>query len=293
MKFSGKVGNRPLNKWLNFGGNPDHGPDMDPDCDTGKTALAEVCTVPVLLVSLCNCFSHVQLCWLLVHTFIHCQLNYCNALLIRIADAEMKQLWSLQNAAAYLVLGESTLWPCCVSSAQPPLPASSAASYFQGHCPCVEVCQQCCSDISQELCIPMESVCTPRSSTVVVCINWRHPATKSTDINWQAELCFQWTCSVEQLATSCVWWVCQGTLSNRNWKRICLATTNIIWCCCDVSFILMPQFARLTFVRPKLFFCHFHDFSNVQPVWFLHCCTAFDLIGSSLSTPCPNHLVRS
>jgi len=24
MKFSGKVGNGPLNKWLNFGGDPDH-----------------------------------------------------------------------------------------------------------------------------------------------------------------------------------------------------------------------------------------------------------------------------
>jgi len=25
MKFSGKVGNGPMNKWLNFGGDPDHG----------------------------------------------------------------------------------------------------------------------------------------------------------------------------------------------------------------------------------------------------------------------------
>jgi len=49
-KFSGKVTNGPLNKWLNFGGDPDHGsgytdPDMDPDPnpdsyrDTGKTCL--------------------------------------------------------------------------------------------------------------------------------------------------------------------------------------------------------------------------------------------------------------
>ena len=34
----------PLNKWLNFGGN------MDPDRDTGKTVLAEVCTVLMLLI---------------------------------------------------------------------------------------------------------------------------------------------------------------------------------------------------------------------------------------------------
>jgi len=25
MKFSGKVGNGPMNKWLNFGGDSDHG----------------------------------------------------------------------------------------------------------------------------------------------------------------------------------------------------------------------------------------------------------------------------
>jgi len=25
MKFSEKVGNEPVNKWLNFGGDPDHG----------------------------------------------------------------------------------------------------------------------------------------------------------------------------------------------------------------------------------------------------------------------------
>ena len=46
MKFSGKVGNGPMNKWLNFGGDP----DTDPYGDSGKRALAELCTVPVLLV---------------------------------------------------------------------------------------------------------------------------------------------------------------------------------------------------------------------------------------------------
>jgi len=37
MKFSVKVGNRPVNKLLNFGGDPD--PDSDPYHDTGKTCL--------------------------------------------------------------------------------------------------------------------------------------------------------------------------------------------------------------------------------------------------------------
>jgi len=35
MKFLGEVGNGPMNKWLDFGGDP----DTDPDCDTGKTCL--------------------------------------------------------------------------------------------------------------------------------------------------------------------------------------------------------------------------------------------------------------
>ena len=39
MKFSGKVGNGPMNKLLNFGGDPDTNPDTDPDPDRdiGKT----------------------------------------------------------------------------------------------------------------------------------------------------------------------------------------------------------------------------------------------------------------
>jgi len=46
MKFSGTDGNGPLNKCLNFGG------DLDHRLDTGIVFrdLAEVCSVPVLLV---------------------------------------------------------------------------------------------------------------------------------------------------------------------------------------------------------------------------------------------------
>ena len=44
MKFSRKVGNGPVNKWLNFGGDPNHGSEygsryLDPCRDTGKTCL--------------------------------------------------------------------------------------------------------------------------------------------------------------------------------------------------------------------------------------------------------------
>jgi len=48
VTFSEKVGNGPMNKWLNFGGDPDYrsgygymDPDPNPNRDTGKT-----CTVP-------------------------------------------------------------------------------------------------------------------------------------------------------------------------------------------------------------------------------------------------------
>jgi len=43
MKFSGKLGNEPMNKLLNFGGDPDQGSGYDPDPDhdtvSGKTCL--------------------------------------------------------------------------------------------------------------------------------------------------------------------------------------------------------------------------------------------------------------
>jgi len=39
MKFSGKVGNGPANKWLNFGGDLGHGFGSSGYRDTGKTCL--------------------------------------------------------------------------------------------------------------------------------------------------------------------------------------------------------------------------------------------------------------
>ena len=41
----------------------------------------------------------------LVHAFIYCRLDYCNALLAEIADSQVKRLQSVQNAAARLVSG--------------------------------------------------------------------------------------------------------------------------------------------------------------------------------------------
>jgi len=47
VKFSGKVGNGPVNKRLNFGGDPDLGSRYI--ATFVRRALAEVCRVPVLL----------------------------------------------------------------------------------------------------------------------------------------------------------------------------------------------------------------------------------------------------
>ena len=41
----------------------------------------------------------------LVHAFISCRLDYCNALLYGIADGQLQRLQSVQNAAAHLVTG--------------------------------------------------------------------------------------------------------------------------------------------------------------------------------------------
>jgi len=54
MKFSGKIANGPMNKRLNFGGHPDHGSGYGYGSAVRiatlvRRALAEVCTVPVLL----------------------------------------------------------------------------------------------------------------------------------------------------------------------------------------------------------------------------------------------------
>jgi len=42
---------------------------------------------------------------MLVHAFISSHLDYCNSLLIGVADQQLKRLQSVQNAAARLVTG--------------------------------------------------------------------------------------------------------------------------------------------------------------------------------------------
>ena len=65
MKFSGKVGNGPMNKRLNFGGDPDHGSIAT----LVRRALAEVCTVRVLLGLFCKQIRFEVDGWIVVE---HC-----------------------------------------------------------------------------------------------------------------------------------------------------------------------------------------------------------------------------
>jgi len=41
MKFSGKIGNGPMNKWLHFGGDPDHRLDIYRDCFPDSSLLGD------------------------------------------------------------------------------------------------------------------------------------------------------------------------------------------------------------------------------------------------------------
>ena len=52
MKFAGKLGTGPVNKWSNFSGDPDNGYVWIRIriATLVRRALAEVCTIPVLLV---------------------------------------------------------------------------------------------------------------------------------------------------------------------------------------------------------------------------------------------------
>jgi len=77
--FTRKVGNGPMNEWLNFGGNPNHqsgyGSGSPPKFK--KPALVEVCTVQALLIL--NKFGWVQ---------------YQNAVLCVIVDCCLRLVWA-------------------------------------------------------------------------------------------------------------------------------------------------------------------------------------------------------
>jgi len=68
----------------------------------------------------------------LVHAFISCRLDYCNALLYGIADGQLQRLQSVQNAAARLVTGtRRTDRSHHDVSLVPSLAASTTTRHFQ------------------------------------------------------------------------------------------------------------------------------------------------------------------
>jgi len=74
-------------------------------------------------------------------------------------------------------------------------------------------------------------------------------AIESTDINQQAEVCFLWAAVWNSATTSPVQQQSvteQFQIETEN--AYLWAMTNIIWCCCGVSFTLVPQLSRLTYL---------------------------------------------
>ena len=87
------------------------------------------------------------------------------------------------------------------SSTQPLLSTSSAASYFEDRCPCVEMSPWSCSGVSTGA--AQSSKEWPYLSTVkpTVCIDWIRPTAQSTDVNRTSKFYFVDT-QYEQLASS-------------------------------------------------------------------------------------------
>ena len=79
----------------------------------------------------------------LVQAFIHCWLDYCNALLTGIAKGQIKRLQAVQNAAPCLVSGAHRH----ATTAQHSLVASETVSYLQNCCPCLEMYPWRCSSL--------------------------------------------------------------------------------------------------------------------------------------------------
>jgi len=67
-----KVGNGPMNRWLNFGGDLDMDPDPDPYRDTGKTCLGGGMHCPSA-----SSFSYISRCVLNFTRAIGCGILRC------------------------------------------------------------------------------------------------------------------------------------------------------------------------------------------------------------------------
>jgi len=133
----------------------------------------------------------------LVQAFVHCRLDYCNALLAGVADVHLKCLQSVQNAAAWLVSGSRS---CEASPRTSVLVASSSTNRLQDGSTSAESSAQCSSSVFVGiLCSSGYGV---RSTAPTVGDCWNPDVPEGSDDNRPAELCRQWADCLEQV-TSC------------------------------------------------------------------------------------------
>ena len=133
----------------------------------------------------------------LVQAFIHYRLDYCNALLAEIVDTQVKQLQSVQNAAAWLVSGAR----CRTISHQ----SCAASTGFRCGGGSFSRPRSLYGNVSwRRTCLSTGSMYTsgecPRSSSFTVYIDWRCGAAESADVSRPAEFQLPGSHRVEQSA---------------------------------------------------------------------------------------------
>ena len=133
-----------------------------------------------------------------VQAFIRCRLDYCNALLTRITDTQIKRLQPVQNTAARLVSGarrRNHITPVLGSLHWLPV-----KDHSQDCGPRMEMHPRRRTTISAR--ILRAGGESSRTSSTAVGINWMCRPAKSTDVGGPAQLRLPRANSVEQFAIS-------------------------------------------------------------------------------------------
>lgn len=114
-----------------------------------------------------------------------------------------------------------------------------AASYLRNRCPCVEMRTGRCSGIS----VFLRSFTSQwKVSSYTDFIDWMHPTTTSSHINWTAEFYFPRTRSMELS-------VCHWTLSTNGKLNHILVSLGVVRCWCCI-YILVFFYISLFSGRP-------------------------------------------
>jgi len=177
----------------------------------------------------------------LVQAFIHCRLDYCNALLTH-WDSQgpaVKWLQAVQMLQLVWCLYSSP-WPCHVTTAQPSLVASGTASYLWNYSPRLEVYPWRCFSLPARA--MHSSGQHPWSSQTTVCVNWLHAKVCCT-----MELWWQWAGSVEQSASNTArqYRVTTHIQVATEKIAICSMVNTIRRCCSVFASLLQPTLAPL------------------------------------------------